>query len=49
MKNSNSFLLLYIDMICRCKDNKIADFLMNTAYFLDGGQNIVLLHPFYKS
>lgn len=42
MKDSNRFLLLYIDMLCRCKDNEIADFLMNTAYFSDDYQNIDL-------
>lgn len=42
MKDSNRFLLLYIDMLCRCKDNEIADLLMNTAYFSDDGQNIEL-------
>lgn len=42
MNDSNRFLLWYIDMLCRCKDNEIADFLMNTAYFSDGGQNMDL-------
>ena len=40
MKDSIRFLLLYIDMLCRCKDNEIADFLMNTAYFSDDNQNM---------
>lgn len=42
MKDTNRFLLLYMDMLIKCKDNEIADFLMNTAYFSDGGQDIDL-------
>ena len=42
MKDSSRFLLLYIDMLHRSKDNEIADFLMNTAYFLEDNQNIDL-------
>lgn len=42
MKDSSRFLLLYIDMLRRCKDNEIADFLMNTAYFSEDNQNIDL-------
>lgn len=40
--NTNRFLLLYMDMLLRCKDNEIADFLMNTAYFSDNGKDINL-------
>ena len=40
MKDSSRFLLLYIDLLRRCKDNEIADFLMNTAYFSEDNQNI---------
>lgn len=40
MKDSSRFLLLYIDMLRRCKDNEIADFLMNTAYFSDDNSNV---------
>lgn len=42
MNDSNRFLLLYMDMILKCKDNEIVDFLMNTAYFSDNGKNIDL-------
>ena len=42
MKDTNRFLLLYMDMLIKCRDNEIADFLMNTAYFSDDGQNIDL-------
>lgn len=42
MKDSNRFLLLYIDMLRKCKDNEIADFLMNTACFSEDNQNIDL-------
>ena len=42
MKDSNKFLLLYMDMLIKCKDNEIADFLMNTAYFSDNGKDINL-------
>ena len=31
-----------MDMLIKCKDNEIADFLMNTAYFLDNGKDINL-------
>ena len=43
MKDSSRFLLLYIDMLRRCKDNEIADFLMNTAYFSEDNKNIEVL------
>ena len=42
MKDTNRFLLLYMDMLIKCKDNEIADFLMNTAYFSDNGKDINL-------
>lgn len=42
MKDSSRFLLLYVDMLYRCKDNEIADFLMNKAYFSEGIKNIDL-------
>lgn len=42
MKDCNRFLLLYMNMLYRCKDNEIADFLMNTAYFSEDNQNIDL-------
>lgn len=42
MKDSNRILLLYINMLHRCKDNEIANFLMNTAYFSENNQNIDL-------
>ena len=42
MKDTNRFLLLYMDMLLKCKDNEIADFLMNTAYFSDNGKDINL-------
>ena len=42
MKDTNRFLLLYMDMLLKCKDNEIADFLMNTAYFSDNGRDINL-------
>ena len=42
MKDSIRFLLVYMDMLRRCKDNEIADFLMNTAYFSEENQNIDL-------
>lgn len=42
MKDSSRFLLIYIDMLRRCKDNEIADYLMNTAYFSGDNQNIDL-------
>ena len=42
MNDSNRFLLLYVDMLLKCKDNEIADFLMNTAYFSDNGKDINL-------
>ena len=38
--NANRFLLLYVDMLIKCKDNEIADFLMNTAHFSDNGKDI---------
>lgn len=40
--NTNKFLLLYMDMLIKCKDNEIADFLMNTAHFSDNGKDINL-------
>ena len=42
MKDTNRFLLLYMDMLIKCKDNEIADFLMNTAYFSDNSKDINL-------
>ena len=42
MKDTNRFLLLYMDMLIKCKDNEIADFLMNTADFSDNGEDINL-------
>lgn len=42
MTDSNRFLLLYMYMLLKCKDNEIADFLMNTAYFSDNGKDINL-------
>ena len=42
MSDTNRFLLLYMDMLLRCKDNEITDFLMNTAYFSDNGKDINL-------
>ena len=40
MTDSNRFLLLYMDMLIKCKNNEIADFLMNTSYFSDDGKDI---------
>lgn len=42
MTDSNRFLLLYVDMLIKCKDNEIADFLMNTAYLSENGKDINL-------
>ena len=42
MTDSNRFLLFYMDMLLKCKDNEIADFLMNTAYISDNSKNINL-------
>lgn len=42
MKDTNRFLLLYMDMLIKCKDNEIADFLMNTSKFSVDGQDINL-------
>ena len=40
MSDANRFLLLYVDMLLKCKDSEIVDFLMNTANFSDNGKDI---------
>ena len=42
MTDSNRFLLLYMDILLRCKDNEIADFLMNTVHISDNSKDINL-------